>query len=262
MRAIWSGSLSFGLVNIPVKLYSATESKNIDLDMLHKEDMGRIRYARICRKDGQEIPYDEIVKGYELDDDEYVVLTNEDFKKANVEKTTAISIVDFTKENQIDSVFYEKPFFLEPQKGSEMSYALLREALKKSGKVAVARFVLRNREHLAVVKPEKDVLVLNQIRFFQELRKADELKIPKMEFKGKEMEMALNLIDQLSEPFNPKDYKDTYINELKRIIDAKAKGKTLKPKGEEPKPTDVNNLLETLKASIKQEKERQKPIGA
>ncbi|MCL4354422.1 Ku protein [Patescibacteria group bacterium] len=254
MRSIWSGSVSFGLVNIPIKLYSAVNAKNLDLDMLHKEDMGQIRYARICKKDGHEIPYEDIVKGYEYEEGDYVVLTQQDFEKANARKTNTVDIIDFASEDEINPIYFEKPYYLEPQKGSGKAYVLLREALKKSKKVGIAKFVIRNREHLGVVKPEGNILVLNQMRFQEEIRQP-ELKIPKEEVSHKEIEMALSFIDQLTEPFKPEEYKDTYIKELKRVIKEKSQGKTPKTHGEAPKPTEVDDLMAALKASLEQQKQ-------
>jgi len=258
MRAIWTGALSFGLVNIPVRLYSATEEHALDLDMLHKDDLSPIRYARVCRADGKEIPYDDIVKGYEYHKGDYIILADEDFKRANARKTKTIDIVDFSKADEIDSVFYEKPYFLEPDKGAGKPYALLREAIKKSKKVGVARFVLRNREHLAVVKPFGNVLVLNQMRFFSELRKPEGLDLPAKSTaaKGKELDMALALIDQLTGPFKPEEYKDTYTAELKAVIAEKAKGKKPRKKGKEPQPTEVTDLMAMLRKSLEKEKQR------
>jgi DNA end-binding protein Ku len=253
MRSIWSGALSFGLVNIPIKLYSATGGTELEFDMLHKTDLSPIRYMRVCRADGKEIPYQDIVKGYEYQKGDYVILTDEDFKKANVRKTKSIDIVDFVDKDEIDVVYFEKPYYLEPDKGAAKPYALLREALKKSNKVAVAKFVLRNREHLAIVKPDEKVLVLNQMRFQNELRSPSELTLPKEdEADEKEVKMALALIDQLTEHFDPKKHKDSYTAELKEMIADKAKGKPLKPKGEAPEPTKVPDLMAVLKASLEQ----------
>lgn len=262
MRSIWSGAISFGLVNIPVKLYSATGENKLDFDMLHEEDLSPIRYARVCRADGKEIPYQEIVKGYEYAKGDYVVLTDEDFKKANARKTKTIDIVDFVKEDEINVVYFEKPYFLEPSKGAEKAYALLREALKKSKKTAIAKFVLRNREHLAAVKPEENVLILDQMRFQTELRSPNELNLPKVDIaERREIDMALALIDQLSEPFKPEDYKDTYTAELRRVIDEKSKGKTPSQKEEEPVPTRVPDLMEVLRASLERERQKGSPTA-
>lgn len=256
MRAIWSGAISFGLVNIPIKLYSAAESNPLSFDMLDKHDHSQIKYKRVNSNTGREVPYEDIVKGYKIDD-EYVVLTDADFKKVNIEKTKTLDIVDFVNEDEIDSVYYEKPYYLEPDKNASKSYNLLMEALKKSKKVGVAIFVIRNREHLGVIKPHQNMLILNQIRFQHEIRKPEDLTIPKgKELRGKELEMALALIDQLSGKFEPKSYKDTYTDEIMKMIEMKAKGKTVRAKGKEPKATKPSDLMTLLKASLKQKKKR------
>ncbi len=255
MRAIWTGALSFGLVNIPIRLYSATGGEKLDFDMLHKKDLSPIRYARICREDGKEVPYEDIVKGYEYQKGSYVVLTPEDFQKANVEKTKAIEIQEFVKEQEIDPMYFEKPYYLEPEKGSDKAYALLREALKKSKKIGIAKFVLRNREHLSAVKPAGNVIVLEQLRFAEEIRDPQDLNLPEAKkATAKEVEIALALIDQLTEKFKPEEFKDTYTDELKRVIAAKSKGKTIKAKGKEPKPTEVSDIMAMLKKSLVKEK--------
>jgi DNA end-binding protein Ku len=257
MRAIWSGALSFGLVNIPVKLYSATAGVGLDLTMLHKKDLSPIRYAKICRADGKEIPYEDIVKGYEYQKGDFVVLTEEDFKKANVEKTKAIEIESFAKESEIDPIYFEKPYYLEPEKGAEKAYALLRESLKKSKKIGIAKFVLRNREHLAAIRPEGKVIVLEQMRFQEEVRPATDLTLPDAKKAGnREVEIALALIDQLTEHFDASKYKDTYTDELKKVIEAKAKGKPIKAKGKEPQITEVADIMAMLKKSLEKEKAR------
>ncbi len=257
MRAIWSGALSFGLVNIPVKLYSATAGMGIDLTMLHKKDLSPIRYAKICRLDGKEIPYEDIVKGYEYQKGDFVILTEEDFKKANVEKTKAIEIESFAKESEINPIYFEKPYYLEPEKGAEKAYALLRESLKKSKKIGIARFVLRNREHLAAIRPEDKVIVLEQMRFEEEVKSPADLALPDAKKAGnREVEIALALIDQLTEHFNPKKYKDTYTDELKKVIEAKAKGKPIKTKGKERQATEVADIMAMLKKSLEKERAR------
>lgn len=256
MRAIWSGSISFGLVNIPVKLYSGSESHSLDLDMLRKSDLCPVKYQRICEKDGEEIPYDEIVKGYEYSDGDYIVLTDEDFEAANVEQTNTLEILDFVKEEEIDSRYFEKPYYLEPAKGGTKPYALLREALKKSGKVGIASYVLRNKGHVGLVKPEGNLIILNQLRYADEIRKPEDLNLPEEKVKEKEIELALTLIDQLTTHYKPEKYKDTYVEDLKRIIEEKAKGKKPKPKGKEPKPTKVVDMMSLLKKSIQQKKKQ------
>lgn len=256
MRAIWSGSISFGLVNIPIKLFSASQSREgIDLNMLHKTDLSPIRYARICREDGKEIPYDEIVKGYEYQEGDYIEITDEDFKRADVKKTKTIDIKQFVDEPEIDSRYYEKPYYMEPTKGAEKPYALLREALRATNKIALAKFVLRNRDSLAAVKVIGNMLVLNQMRFPADVRTGSELKLPGQELADEaEIEVAVALIKQLDKPFIPEDWHDEYTEELQEIIDEKAKGKPVKVRSEEPQNTKVQDLMATLKASLEQEK--------
>lgn len=259
MRAIWNGALSFGLVNIPVRLYSATSERTLDLNLLHKEDLSPIRFAKVCKAEEKEVPYENIVKGYEYHDGSYIVLTEEDFNKANVRATKTIEILDFANEKQIDPIFFEKPYFLEPEKGAAKAYALLREAINRSKKVAVAKFVLRNREHLAVIKPRNKALVLNQMRFFNEIRSTEDLNLPaNTAIKEKEMNVALALINQLSGAFKPEAYKDTYINELLKIIEEKAKGKKPKARGKAPQKTEVTDLMAMLRASLQKQKHREK----
>ncbi len=261
MKAIWTGALSFGLVNIPVRLYSATEDRaGLDLDMLHKKDLTPIKYVRVCKADGKEVPWDEIVKGYEYAPGDYVVLTDEDFKKANVKKTKTIDIVDFAKESDIDSMYYAKPYFLEPEKGAFKAYALLREAIKRSKKVGIAKFVIRNREHIGAIRAEGKAIVLEQLRYRDELREPNDLNLPaKDEVASKrEIDMALNLIDQLTEGFNPKKFKDTYTEDLKAVIKRKAKGK--KPVAKNAKKVkdvrEVHDIMSILKKSLEKERAR------
>jgi DNA end-binding protein Ku len=253
MRAIWTGSISFGLVNIPIKLYSAAETREgIQLHMLHNKDQAPIRYAKICTEEGTEVAYQDIVKGFEYADGEYVVITDEDFDKADSKKTSTIEIVEFTNEDQIDVRYLERPYYLEPQKGADKAYALLREALRRSGKLAVARFVLRQREHLALIKAVGSVLVLNQMRFPADLRTPGGLKIPSEESAtDKEIDMALKLVDQLTEPFIPEDFHDTYTEELQARIDAKVQGKPA-PAGKPAEAAPVKDLMAALKASLEE----------
>lgn len=253
MRTLWKGAISFGLVNIPVKLYTASQSHLLDLDMLHKDDLSTVRFARICREDGKEIPWEDIVKGYKYKDGDYVVLTNKDFESANVEKTNTIDIIHFVDEDDVDTIYFEKPYYLEPDKGGAKSYALLREAIKKSKKVGVAKYVLKNREHIGVLKPYDNMLILNQMRYQDEIRSTEGLEIPsEKNISPKEVSVATELINQLKYKFNPKDYKDTYIQELKKIIEEKAKGRKVVPKGKKPKATETKNLMTLLKKSLKE----------
>ena len=252
MKALWKGSISFGLVNIPVKLYSASQSHTLDLDMLRKGDLCQVRFARVCSDDGKEIPYEDIVKGYKYEDGDYVVLTDKDFENASVEKTHTIDILHFVNEKEIDPVYFEKPYFLEPEKSGTKSYALLREAIKQTKKAGIGRFVLKNREHIGLLRIFDDIIVFNQIRYYDEIRDKGDLSIPSAkQVTKKEIDMAVDLVKQLSKKYNPKEYKDTYIDELKKIITKKAKGQKIKPRGKEPKPSSAGNLMKLLKQSMK-----------
>lgn len=253
MRAIWNGSISFGLVNIPVRMYSGSESREgIDLDMLHKEDHAPIRYARICRKDGEEIPWNDIVKGYEYRDGDYIVLTQKELDTLDTKKTQTVDIQQFVDEGDIDIRYFEKPYYLEAVKGGEKAYALLRGALQKSGKLALAKFVLHQREHMAVVKPIGRALVLEQMRYPSDLREPGELKFPtEKEVTEKELEMALKLIKQETKPFIAEDLHDTYTEELEEMIKAKTKGKKVAKRVEPAEKTSAKDLMGALKASLK-----------
>src|SRR6201996_1938415 len=229
MRSIWTGAIGFGLVNIPIKMYSAVQDSDLDLDMLDKKDHAHIRFKRVNEDTGKEVAWENIVKAYKLDD-RYVVLTDEDFEKASPEKSKIIGINEFVDEREIDGIYYEMPYYLEPEKSGTKAYALLRDALHKTGKVGFGSFVLRNKEGLCLIKPMEEILVLNRIRWAQEIRPSDELNIPKGNAKPAEMKMAVELINQLSGAFDIASYKDTYSDELMKLIKAKAKGqKPAKP---------------------------------
>lgn len=252
MKALWKGSISFGLVNIPVKLYSASQSHTLDLDMLRKGDLCQVRFMRVCRDDGKEIPYEDIVRGYKYKEGDYVVLTDKDFENASVERSHTIDILHFVNEKEIDPVYFEKPYFLEPEKSGAKSYALLREAIKQTKKAGIGRFVLKNREHIGLLRIFDDIIIFNQIRYYDEIRDTGELTVPSAkQVTKKEIDMAVDLVKQLSSKFNPKEYKDTYVDELKKIITKKAKGQKIKPKAKEPKASSANNLMKLLKQSIK-----------
>lgn len=258
MKALWKGGISFGLVNIPVRLYSGAVTHRIDLDMIRKKDQCAIQYVRVCKADGKEVPWDEIAKGYKKENGDYVILDKADFEKATPEKTQTIDIFEFVLEDEIPSQYLEKPYIVEPAKEATKTYALLREALKKSGKVGLAKFVLRTAPHLGILKVENDAILLIQIRFDQDLRDPFEAKIPKsVKLEKKEVEMALSIIDQLTEKFEPEKYKDTYKEDLLKIIKEKSSGKPAKKVGKRKKPTEseeveegADELLELLKASL------------
>ncbi|MEW6468899.1 MAG: Ku protein [Bacteroidota bacterium] len=251
MRPIWTGAIGFGLVNIPVKLYSATQSSTLDLDMLDKKDHSHIRFKRVNEQTGKEVKWEDIVKGYKYND-QYVVLTDKDFEAASAKKTKVIEISDFIKEGEINTMYYETPYYLEPDKSGVRAYALLREALRKTGKIGVATFVMRNKESLAMIKPLDKVLVLHRARFGEEIRDYNELNLPgKAEVKANELQMAIALIDQQSRKFDIASYRDSYTDTLMDIIRSKAKGKgpakTPRMKVVHSQPQD---LMEQLKASL------------
>lgn len=260
MRSLWKGAISFGLVNIPVRLYKASKERELKFKLLHKKDLSEIRYARICKADGKEVPWEEVVKGYEWHDGDYVVLADEDFEKANLKKTRSIDIIDFTDEDQIDTIYYQTPYYIEPEKGAAKAYILLREALKRSKKVAVGNYVLRQHEHLGVIKPHGDLLLLNQLRYDAEIVKPKDLNIPKKESLAKnEIDMALELIDKLTKPFRPSDYVDTYAEEIKEVIKQKAKGRRVKIKKEAaPKSAKVHDIMAMLKQSLQEHRKKPK----
>jgi len=250
MKAIWTGAIGFGLVNIPVRIFSATKDSELDLDMLDKKDHARIRFKRVNEVTGREVDWDNIVKGYDLNG-KYVVVTDEDFAKASPEKSKIIEITEFVSETEIDSIFYETPYFLEPQKSGEKAYALLREALRKSGKVGVGNYVMRSKEALCVLKPLDQVIVLNKIRFASEIRDINEISAPgKSSIKPAEMQMAQALISQLSGKFDIAKYKDNYTDELLKLIRAKAKGKTTAAPQLRVVHNKSKDLMSQLKASL------------
>ncbi|MEY4642778.1 MAG: hypothetical protein RLZZ227_2772 [Pseudomonadota bacterium] len=254
MRSLWTGAISFGLVNIPVKLYSGSESHSLNLDMLHSKDLSPVRFARVCREDGKEIPWDEIVKGYEYRKDDYIVLTKEDMAKVAPGRQDTLDIVAFAEESEVSPVYFDKPYYLEPGKGAAKVYSLLCQALADSGKVAITKYVLRNREHLGCIRPQDDMLVMIQMRFADEIRAADAIKLPKQPKVSKEeMGLAQQLIAQLTKPFDPSEYKDNYQEELERIIEEKAAGK--KPTAAAvPKKAEVKDLMAALRKSLEQGK--------
>jgi DNA end-binding protein Ku len=261
MRSIWSGAISFGLVNIPVKLNSAIESgEGLDFDMLSKKDMAPIRYARIDTKTGKEVPWKDIVKGYEYTKGKYIVITDEDFKKASPEKSRSIDIIQFAKEEEIDPVYYEKPYYLVPDKGADKSYHLLIKALEETKAVGLAEFMLRNRMHICALKVRDGVLLLHQLRYREEIREVPEVESSKSErISAKEVDLAKKLIHQLTEKFDPAAFKDTYVAELKKVIKAKAAGKEIHIA--EPKKAataTVKDLMDVLKQSLETTSKKKK----
>ena len=256
IKSIWAGSITFGLINIPIKVFSAVKESNLEMNMLDKNDYSNIKFKRVNENTGKEVTYADIVKGYKLDD-KYVVVEDSDFEAAEAEKTKTIEIMNFVDEREIDTIYYEQPYYLEPDKGAMKAYALLRDALQTSGKVGVGTIVLRNKESLVILKSYKNVIVLNRIRFQEEIRNTTELKLPPFsEMNSKEMDMAIKLVGQLTEKFDISKYKDNYTAKLLEIIKDKAKGK----KQVAPKLKVVHkqsdDLMAMLKASLENKKSK------
>lgn len=223
MRSIWKGSISFGLVNIPVSLYPATHREELKFNLLRSTDLSPINYKRVAQVDGKEVPWDQIVKGFEYEKGKYVVLKDDDFKRVDIEATQTVDIIDFVQLEDVDPMYFNKPYYLEPTKGGGKAYALLRDVLKETGKAGIAKVVIKTRQHLAAVKPMKNVLVLEIMHFGDELTDANELKIPEEAKKtgGKELEMAKALVEQMTDQWDPNRYTDDYSSALMKLIDQK-----------------------------------------
>lgn len=263
MRPLWKGSISFGLVHIPVRMYTASVETEFKFKMLHKKDLSEIRYSRVCKVEDKEIPWNEIVKGYEYEPGHYVVLSEEDFERANLEKSSSIEITHFIDEKEIDTVFYVKPYFLEPDKTAIKPYMLLLEALKKSKKVGIAQCVLHHRQHLVVIKPYENIIVLNELRYAHELKSTKALEMPeKAKSAPEELAVALKLVDHLTKHFHPNEYKDTYTAEIKKMIEQKAKGKKIvTPKGSEvKKASKVQDIMSLLKQSLEEKPPKKEAV--
>ena len=249
MRAIWTGAIGFGLVNIPVKMYSATQQSDLDLDMLDKKDHSHIKYKRVNESTGREVPYENIVKGYKLSR-KYVILDEEDFAKVSPKKSKLLEITEFVDEKDVDSVYFETPYYIEPEKSGAKAYVLLRNALEKSGKAGLGSFIMRTKETLCLVRPSKKVLVVNRIRFEEEIRPTNEISIPSTTIKPAELKMAMQLIDQLSGEFDIRKYKDTYAKELMKIIKAKSKGKSIDVPEMKVVHSQAKDIMAQLKESL------------
>jgi DNA end-binding protein Ku len=253
MRAIWKGSISFSLINIPIALYPATRREELKFRLLRASDLSPVNYKRVAEADGKEVPWEQIVKGYEYEKGKFIVLKDEDFKRADVEATQSVEILDFVELDEIDPIFFDKPYYLEPEKRGEKAYGLLREALKQSGKVGIAKVVIKTRQHLAAVKPEKNLLVLELMHFAEEIIDTKELKIPADPHIGaKELEMAKDLIAKMSGKWDPAQYQDEYRHALQEVINKKVEsgGKEVPMKGHARKPTNVVDLVSVLQESL------------
>jgi len=263
-RAIWSGTISFGLLNVPVKLYSAVARRSISLREIRESDGARIRHRRVAEGTDEEVPYDEIVKAFEVTPDRYVPLSKDEMAALAPEKTRAIEVQDFVDLDQIDPIYFDSPYYLGPADGAEKAYSLLAKALQESGKVAIARFVFRNKEHLAALRANDGVLTLTTMRFADEVVPPSDLEdvLPsgKPKVAKQEVEMAEQLIDSLTAEFDPSAYRDEYREELLSLIERKAEGKDVltAPATEEPKPTAAPDLMSALEESIAAVKDRGK----
>jgi DNA end-binding protein Ku len=255
MRSIWTGAIGFGLVNIPVKLFSAVQDSSLDLDMLDKKDHSNIKFKRVNEHTGKEVTWSNIVRAYNMDG-KYVVLSDTDFEQAMPEKTKSIDISAFVRQEEVDAMLYETSYYLEPEKQGKRAYALLNTALTKSKKAGLGSFVLRNKEHLCLIRASGRSLVLHRLRFSQEIRNTDDLDIPDTAPKPGELKMALSLIDQLSGPFDIDEYKDTYTAKLMKLIKAKAAGKKSAPAPLKIVHSKTRDLMEQLKASLDTKKRK------
>ena len=260
-RGLWKGAISFGLVNVPVELYSAQKrSAELDLTMLDKRDLAPVGYQRVNKATGKEVPWEDVVKGYEYEDDKYVVLSEEDFRRANPEASKTVDIVAFVELAEIAPLYFETPYYLGPSKRGEKAYALLRDAMAKAGKAGIATVVIRTKQYLAALIPQDDALVLNTLRYSKELKQPEDLEIPE-KLKGqkptsKELDMALRLIEDMADEWQPEKYHDTYHEDLLKRIEAKVKaGQTEEitaPEKEEraAKGAEVIDLMSLLKKSV------------
>jgi len=255
MRAIWKGAISFGLVNIPIALYPATRTEELKFRLLRASDQSPVNYKRVAEADGKEVPWDQIVKGYEYEKGKFIVLKDEDFQRVDIEATQTVDIASFVKLEEVNPIFFQKPYYMEPQKGGDKAYVLLREALRATGKIAIAKVVIKTRQHLAAVKPQEKGLMLELMHFASELLDVDQFKLPTATAVGKkELQMAEALVNSMSEEWKPEEYVDDYRAALEKVIDEKArKGDTsaLKP-GRTPKPTNVIDLVSVLQKSLDQ----------
>lgn len=248
MRSIWTGSIAFGLVNIPVKLYAAVNERALDFDMLDKKDHAPIRFRRVNENTGKEVGWENIVKGYKLND-KYIVLTDEDFESASPEKTKTIDLEEFVNTSEVDVILFDHAYYLAPAKGGERAFSLLEEALRKSGKSGVGSFVLRNRERPVLLRSAQGLLILHTLRFLNEIRDPSEFVVKKVAPKKNELTMAGNLIKSMTGSFKISEFKDTYTTKLMKLIRAKAAGKKLPaPKAAVKKP--ANDLIEQLQLSL------------
>jgi len=251
-RAIWKGSIAFGLVNIPVELHTAVRDSRPHFRMLHAEDKSPIRFERVCAREGKPVAWEDLVKGYEYEKGRFVILTKDDFKAAALEKSRTVDIRNFVKGDEIDDRFFETSYYLTPQKGGERAYALLREAVRETGLVGIATIVLRDAQHLAALEVKGDAMVLTMMRYAEELVDTGELTFPKAtNVRKPELQMAKTLVEQFADKWDPGQYTDEYRANLMKIIKAKMKGKTVElHETVEPQSAEVVDLMERLRQSL------------
>jgi DNA end-binding protein Ku len=253
-RSIWSGSISFGLVNVPIKLYSAVSRKTVRFHQLNEQTGHRIKQMRVDPESLEEVPYEQIVKGYELTKDSYVIIKPEELESLDPEKTRTVDIEDFVDLADIDPIYYDHPYYLVPAQGATKAYGLLLDAMKEAGKVAVARVVLRNKEQLVAIRPAGDVLIMDTMIFHDEVVPTDELEdLPageELRASDRELRMAQQLIDSLSSDWAPDKYRDEYREKVLELIERKAEGEEIAIQPEAPKPTKVPDLMAALEASL------------
>jgi DNA end-binding protein Ku len=256
MRAIWKGSISFGLVNIPIALYPATGKEDLKFRLLREKDLSPVNYKRVAEKDGKEVPWEQIVKGYEYEKGKFVVLKEEDFQRVDLEATQTVDIQGFVDLKEIDPIYFYKPYYLEPQKGGDKAYVLLRDALSTNNKVGIAKVVIKTRQYLAGVKPENDILILELMHFADELADPGKLRVPrKAEAGRRELDMAKALINSMSSKWDPKKYHDDYREALMHVIEEKVEngGEEIEEKPKKaPKPTKVIDLVSVLQRSLEE----------
>jgi DNA end-binding protein Ku len=251
MRPTWKGSISFGLVYIPISVYPATREEKLSFRQLRKTDLSPIKYKKVAEADMKEVPSDQIVKGFEYERGRYIILNDEDFEKVKIESTHSIDITDFVDQDQVDPKFFYKPYFLEAQKGGEKAYALLHKALSGTGKIGIAKVVISNREYLAAVKPDGLFLVLELMHFASEVLTPEELTRPKTDLNDKELRMAQALIDSMSSDWQPEKYRDQYRDAVMEMIEQKAKNKKLPAAPvTAPRSTNVVDLVKVLQESL------------
>jgi len=264
MRAIWKGAISFGLINIPISLFPAIRREELKFRLLRRSDMSPVNYKRVATADGKEVPWDEIVKGYEYEKEKFVVLKDEDFSRVDIEATQTVDILNFVEIKEVNPLLFYKPYYMEPGKGGDKAYVLLRETLEKADKIAIAKVVLKTRQHLAAVKPQKDGLMLELMHFPEEVLDTSDFKAPVAKTAGKaEITMAMKLVESMTETWRPEKYKDDYREALEEMIEDKiAHGAKHAPaKTRSKKPTNVIDLVSVLKKSLKQSGAKTKPAA-